>query len=48
MPLLDDATIRELLKSDYPRLVNAVALVSESFAAAEDAVQEASHGRVPL
>ena len=41
MPLLDDATIRELLKSDYPRLVNAVALVSGSFAAAEDAVQEA-------
>lgn len=41
MPLLDDATIRELLRSDYPRLVNAVALVSGSFAAAEDAVQEA-------
>ncbi|MEX1264841.1 MAG: sigma factor [Actinomycetota bacterium] len=41
MPLLDDATIRELLRTDYARLVNAVALVSGSFAAAEDAVQEA-------
>lgn len=41
MPLLDDATIRELLRTDYGRLVNAVALVSGSFAAAEDAVQEA-------
>ena len=41
MPLLDDATIRELLRSDYGRLVNAVALVSGSLAAAEDAVQEA-------
>ncbi|MGZ8582242.1 MAG: RNA polymerase sigma factor [Actinomycetota bacterium] len=41
MPLLDDTTIRELLRADYARLVNAVALVSGSFAAAEDAVQEA-------
>ncbi len=40
-PLLDEATIRDLLRCDYSRLVNAVALVSGSSAAAEDAVQEA-------
>ena len=39
--MLDDTTIRELLRADYARLVNAVALVSGSDAAAEDAVQEA-------
>ena len=33
--------IRELLRTDYARLVNAVALTAGSMAAAEDAVQEA-------
>jgi RNA polymerase sigma-70 factor (ECF subfamily) len=40
--VLDDATIRDFLLDDYPRLVNAVTLATgSSFAAAEDAVQEA-------
>lgn len=38
---LDDAEIRGFLGRDYPRLVNAVALASGSYPAAEDAVQEA-------
>ena len=38
---LDDIAIREFLASDYPRLVAAVALISGSRPAAEDAVQEA-------
>jgi len=37
----DEATIREFLASDYPRLVAGVALVTGNRAAAEDAVQEA-------
>jgi RNA polymerase sigma-70 factor (ECF subfamily) len=39
--VLDDTTIREFLRDDYPRLVNAVALLSGDLATAEDAVQEA-------
>ncbi len=39
--MLDDTTIREFLRDDYPRLVNAVALVTGDVSAAEDAVQEA-------
>ena len=39
--LLDETTIRELLRRDYARLVDAVALTAGSVAAAEDAVQEA-------
>jgi len=39
--LLDETTIRELLRTDYARLVNAVSLTAGSIAAAEDAVQEA-------
>lgn len=40
--MLDDATIRDFLLDDYPRLVNAVTLATgSSFPAAEDAVQEA-------
>ena len=39
--LLDEGTIREFLVATYPRLVAAVALISGSRAAAEDAVQEA-------
>jgi RNA polymerase sigma-70 factor (ECF subfamily) len=38
---VDDATIREFLIRDYPRLVNAVAMVAGSYPVAEDAVQEA-------
>jgi RNA polymerase sigma factor (sigma-70 family) len=38
---LDDAEIRGFLARDYPRVVNAVALASGSYPAAEDAVQEA-------
>ncbi len=38
---LDEATIRLFLEAEYPRLVAAVALVSGSRAAGEDAVQEA-------
>jgi RNA polymerase sigma-70 factor, ECF subfamily len=38
---VDDAEIRGFLARDYPRLVNAVALASGSYPAAEDAVQEA-------
>ena len=38
---MDDATIREFLSRDYPRLVNAVAMVAGSYPVAEDAVQEA-------
>ena len=39
--MLDDTTIREFLGDDYPRLVNAVALLTGDLPAAEDAVQEA-------
>src|SRR5436190_11092690 len=39
--VLTEAQIREFLATDYPRLVNAMALVCGSFPAAEDAVQEA-------
>ena len=39
--MLDDTTIREFLRDDYPRLVNAVALLTGDLPAAEDAVQEA-------
>ena len=39
--MLDDTTIPEFLRDDYPRLVNAVALVTNSRPGAEDAVQEA-------
>jgi RNA polymerase sigma factor (sigma-70 family) len=38
---LDEAEIRGFLARDYPRVVNAVALASGSYPAAEDAVQEA-------
>src|SRR5438876_4446338 len=38
---LDEATLREFVRTEYPPLVGAVALVSGSKAAAEDAVQEA-------
>jgi RNA polymerase sigma-70 factor (ECF subfamily) len=38
---LTEAQIREFLATEYPRVVNAMALVCGSFAAAEDAVQEA-------
>lgn len=37
---VDEATIHEFLHTEYPRLVAAVALVSGSRPAAEDAVQE--------
>jgi len=39
--VLDDTTIREFLRDDYPRLVNAVALLTGDASGAEDAVQEA-------
>jgi RNA polymerase sigma-70 factor (ECF subfamily) len=39
--VLDDTRIKEFLRDDYARLVNAVALVSGDLQAAEDAVQEA-------
>ena len=39
--MLDDTTIREFLGDDYPRLVNAVALLTGDLPAAEDTVQEA-------
>ncbi len=38
---MDEAEIRGFLARDYPRLVNAVALASGGYPAAEDAVQEA-------
>jgi RNA polymerase sigma-70 factor (ECF subfamily) len=38
---LDETEIRGFLERDYPRVVNAVALASGSYPAAEDAVQEA-------
>jgi RNA polymerase sigma-70 factor, ECF subfamily len=38
---LDEHTLRIFLETTYPRLVVAVALASGSYAAAEDAVQEA-------
>jgi RNA polymerase sigma-70 factor (ECF subfamily) len=38
---LNEAEIREFLRADYARLVNALALISGSIPAAEDAVQEA-------
>lgn len=39
--LLDEGTIREFLRTTYPRLVAAVGLMSGSRPTAEDAVQEA-------
>ncbi len=39
--MLDDTTIRQFLREDYPRLVNAVALLTGDMSSAEDAVQEA-------
>jgi RNA polymerase sigma-70 factor (ECF subfamily) len=39
--VLDDTTIREFLRDDYPRLVNAVALLTGDLPSAEDVVQEA-------
>src|SRR5204863_8055566 len=39
--VLTEAQIREFLATEYPRLVNAMALVCGSIPAAEDAVQEA-------
>jgi RNA polymerase sigma-70 factor (ECF subfamily) len=39
--LLDEAAIREFLRTDYARMTAAVALVAGSRSAAEDAVQEA-------
>lgn len=38
---MDEIELREFVHSDYPKLVAAVALISGSRAAAEDAVQEA-------
>lgn len=38
---MDEATLREFVTTEYPRLVGALSLVSGSRAAAEDAVQEA-------
>jgi RNA polymerase sigma-70 factor (ECF subfamily) len=38
---LDEATIRDFIERDYPRLVAAVTLGCGSWAVAEDAVQEA-------
>src|SRR6266540_2253354 len=38
---VDEGMLREFVRMEYPRLVGAVALVSGSRAAAEDAVQEA-------
>jgi RNA polymerase sigma-70 factor (ECF subfamily) len=40
-PRLDEGTIREFLRTRYPRLVGALSLMCGSRAAAEDAVQEA-------
>lgn len=39
--LIEDADFKEFLATEYPRLVTAVALVTSSRPAAEDAVQEA-------
>jgi RNA polymerase sigma-70 factor (ECF subfamily) len=39
--VLDETAIRAFVRDDYPRLVNAVALVTASYPAAEDMVQEA-------
>jgi RNA polymerase sigma-70 factor, ECF subfamily len=38
---LDEATVREFLRTDYPRLVMAVSIVADSRSTAEDCVQEA-------
>lgn len=38
---MDEASLREFVRSTYPRLVATVALITGSRAAAEDAVQEA-------
>ena len=38
---MDEATLREFVRTTYPRLVGAIALISGSRATAEDAVQEA-------
>lgn len=40
--MLDEAAIREFVRNDYARLVNAVALVTGSVDVAEDMVQEAT------
>jgi RNA polymerase sigma-70 factor (ECF subfamily) len=40
-PLHDDTAIRQFVREDYPRVVNAVAFVAGSLPAAEDLVQEA-------
>ncbi len=40
---LTEAQIREFLATEYPRLVNAMALVCGSFPAAEDAVLHRFH-----
>jgi RNA polymerase sigma factor (sigma-70 family) len=38
---IDDTTLRTFLERDYPRVVNAVAMLGVGYAQAEDAVQEA-------
>ena len=38
---IDDPTLRAFLPTDYPRVVNAVAMMGISYPEAEDAVQEA-------
>ena len=38
--MVDETEIRRFIREDYPRLVNAVALVAGSMEAAEDMVQE--------
>ena len=38
---MDENEIRRFLRCEYPRVVNAVALICDSHAAAEDAVEEA-------
>ena len=38
---MDEVELREFVRERYPRLVGAVALVTDDFASAEDAVQEA-------
>jgi RNA polymerase sigma-70 factor (ECF subfamily) len=39
--VLDETELRVFVRDHYPRIVNAVAMVTGSFASAEDAVQEA-------
>ena len=38
---MDEVELREFVRERYPRLVGAVALMTDDFASAEDAVQEA-------